>query len=188
MRGAIVSEAELELLRSIENVVRLGHVRRVERDRIVLDHGAVPTTAGSLHVHCAARGLPRRPLRPVFEGHRVTFQPIMFGPGCYMSALIWVVEALLDDDGDKNRLCRPIVAWETDLEYLAALLAAMTVERNAATHPDVKRWMRTTRLSPTAGVDAYLDAPEVVEARGRIKRHAPAAAEHLQQFVTTPAG
>ena len=42
-RGAVVSEAELALLRRIEDVVRLGHVRRIERDEIVLDEGRVPT-------------------------------------------------------------------------------------------------------------------------------------------------
>ncbi len=34
LRGAIVSEPELELLRRIEDVVRMGHVRRIERDAI----------------------------------------------------------------------------------------------------------------------------------------------------------
>ena len=38
-RGAVVSEAELTLLRRIEDVIRLGRVRRIERDRIVLDDG-----------------------------------------------------------------------------------------------------------------------------------------------------
>ncbi|MGA8007006.1 MAG: NAD(P)-binding protein, partial [Burkholderiales bacterium] len=43
-RGATVSADELEQLRRIEDVVRLGHVRRIERDRIVLDGGAVATS------------------------------------------------------------------------------------------------------------------------------------------------
>jgi hypothetical protein len=52
--GAIVGEAEIALLRQIENVVRLGHVRSVERDRIILDHGIIPATRDMLHLHCAA--------------------------------------------------------------------------------------------------------------------------------------
>ena len=58
-RGAIVSEAEVARLRQVEDVVRLGHVRRIERERIVLDGGEVPTSPGTLHVHCAAVGLAR---------------------------------------------------------------------------------------------------------------------------------
>jgi hypothetical protein len=38
-RGAVISEAELGLLRRIEDVVRLDHVRRIGRDEIVLDEG-----------------------------------------------------------------------------------------------------------------------------------------------------
>lgn len=183
LRGAIVSESELELLRRVEDVVRLGHVQRIERDRILLDEGTVPTTPKTLHVHCAARGLARRPLRPIFDGDRITVQPIMFGAGCYIFAFIGVVEAMLANDDDKNQLCRPIVAWENDLEYLAAVLAAVTVERNARAYPDFLRWTRTTRLSPTSGLEARLDDPTIAEARGQIKRHAPAAVAHIREFL-----
>ena len=55
-----LGEWELELLRSIERVVRLGHVRYVSGAEIVLDNGAVPMDPGSLVVHCAASGLQYR--------------------------------------------------------------------------------------------------------------------------------
>jgi hypothetical protein len=38
-RGTMLSARELDALRQIADVVRLGHVRRVERDRIVLERG-----------------------------------------------------------------------------------------------------------------------------------------------------
>ena len=63
-RGPTVSADELDQLRRIENVVRLGKVRRIERDAIVLDEGTVPTSPRHLHVHCAGRGPePRAPRR-----------------------------------------------------------------------------------------------------------------------------
>src|SRR4029077_18403735 len=70
-RGAVVSEAELALLRRIEDVVRKGHVRRIDRDEIVLDEGGIATSEQTVHIHCAAAGLARRPLRPIFEPGRV---------------------------------------------------------------------------------------------------------------------
>ena len=54
---------ELELLRTIENVVRLGHIEYVAAGEIVLDNGVVPLAPGSLVVHCAASGLQYPPLR-----------------------------------------------------------------------------------------------------------------------------
>src|SRR6186997_319327 len=45
---------ELDLLRTIDNVVRLGHIKHVTRTEIVLDDGSVRLAPGSLVVHCAA--------------------------------------------------------------------------------------------------------------------------------------
>jgi hypothetical protein len=53
-KGPTVSADELAQLRRIDAVVRLGKVQRIERDRIVLDGGRIPTSPRHLHVHCAA--------------------------------------------------------------------------------------------------------------------------------------
>ena len=45
---------ELDLLRTIENVVRLGRIKHVTGREIVLDDGVVPLPPDSLVVHCAA--------------------------------------------------------------------------------------------------------------------------------------
>jgi len=187
LRGAMLSEAELSLLRTIDDVVRLGHVRRVERDRIVLDHGSVPTTPATVYVHCAARGLVQRPPRKVFDGHRVTVQPTMWGAACYQYAFVGVVEAMLADDDAKNEVCRPIRIWDDDDDYVAAFFAAMRVDRAAAAHPDLARWMKTTRLTVTSGLPGCIDDPAVVEARGRMRAAAPAAYENLQRLLAAAA-
>ena len=41
-RGTMLSRSELDAVRQIEDVVRLGHVRRTESGRIVLERGEVP--------------------------------------------------------------------------------------------------------------------------------------------------
>ncbi len=45
MKGATLSAGELELLRQVERVVRLGHVERIDLDEIVLEHGTIPTSS-----------------------------------------------------------------------------------------------------------------------------------------------
>ena len=42
-RGTMLSSPELQALRQIQDVVRLGHVRRIEPDRILLTHGELET-------------------------------------------------------------------------------------------------------------------------------------------------
>jgi len=177
--GAVISEAELALLRAIEDVVRLGHVRRIERNEIVLDEGRVPTSEGTMHVHCASRGLPRPPLRPIFEPGRVTVQPFLWGFACYQFAMLGVIEATVESDEAKNRLCPPIAYWDANADYLSAFLAGLANERARAAHPALASWAKDTRLNPLGAIGRHRDAAIVVEARERIKRFGAAAAGNL---------
>ena len=74
MKGATVSVRELEQLRRVEHVVRLGHVERIEPDEIILEQGSVPTSPDHLHVHCAASGLSDNPPRAIFTDDTITLQ------------------------------------------------------------------------------------------------------------------
>jgi len=182
-RGALISEAELALLRRIEDVVRMGHVRRIERDEIILDEGCVPTSERTLHVHCAARGLARRPLRPIFEPGRVTIQPIFWGFACYQNAMLGVVEATIESDEEKNRLCPPIANWNKNTDYLAAFLAGLANNRARADHPAVASWAKTTRLNPFSGIALCRDDPGVRETHERIARFGAEAANNLVKLL-----
>jgi len=182
-RGAVTSEPELALLRRIEDVVRLGYVRRIERDQIVLDQGRIATSPTTLHVHCAANALARPPLRPIFEPDRITVQPFMWGFACFQFATLGVVEATVERDEEKNALCPPIAYWDRSEDYLSAFLATMVGDRARAVHPVLAGWTRSTRLNPVSGVSAYRSDPRVIEARERIKAFGPAAAMNLQKLL-----
>ncbi|CAD6519081.1 hypothetical protein LMG27952_01101 [Paraburkholderia hiiakae] len=186
-RGAVISEGELERLRKIEDVVRLGHVRRIERDEIVLDGGSIPTSEASVHIHCSARGLARRPLRPIFEAGRVTVQPFLWGFVCYQFAMLGVIEALVASDEDKNRLCAPIAYWDENADYLSAFLSTLAHERARLAWPALAGWAKETRLNPFGAIGHYRDAPDVIDARERIKHHAATAAGNLARLLTTNA-
>jgi hypothetical protein len=183
MHGAILSERERDLLRSIDDVVRLGHVRRIERDRIVLDDGEVLTEPGALHVHCAARDLAYRPPRPIFEPGRLTAQPTMWGFASLQFALLGVVEATVDSDEQKNRLCPPIPYWDRNIDYLSASLALLYGEQARAQHPALAAWAKQTRLNPLGQIGRYRDDPVAAAARERIRNAGPAAAASLARMV-----
>jgi hypothetical protein len=183
--GAIVSEAELALLRRIDDVVHLGRLQRIDRTEIVLDQGRVPTDGRTVHVHCAAAGLARPPLRPIFAPGRVTIQPIFYGFACYQFATLGVVEATVDGDEEKNRLCPPIAYWDGNLDYLTAFLATMVGDRTRAGHATLGAWSKNTRLNPASGMAAHRDDPRVIEARERVKRYGAAAAQNLSKLVAS---
>jgi hypothetical protein len=182
--GAIVGETEVALLRQIQDVVRLGRVRRLARDRIVLDKGTVPTDENTVHVHCAARGLSTPPLRPIFEADRVTVQPCYWGFASYQFALLGVVEATLAGDEERNRFCRPITYWDKNADYLAAFLATMLGQQARATQPALATWIKETRLHPLGRMDRYRDHPSVPESRERIKRFGAAAVANIPKLLS----
>ena len=70
-RCATVSDDELALLRRIGDVVRLGRLRAIELDRIVLDEGALRAQADTLYVDCSASAIQPLPGLPVFDGGRI---------------------------------------------------------------------------------------------------------------------
>lgn len=183
MRGAILSEAELDMLRRIGDVVRLGHVRRIERDRVVLDEGSVHADENTLYLHCAAEGLASPPLRPIFEDGRVTVQPCFWGFASFQFALLGVVEALLESTQEKNRLCPPIRYWSAPRDYLSSYLASLEAGQARVAYPAIANWARQTRLNPLAGAASHRANPVVGEAFERIKRSGAAAGKNLAALL-----
>jgi hypothetical protein len=182
-RGAVVSEGELALLRQIEDVVRLGHVRRIMRDEIVLDEGRVPTSASTAHIHCAASGLSRPPIRPIFEPGRVTIQPIRWGFVSFQFSFLGLIEATMSSDEEKNRLCPPINYWDLNADYLAAFLAMMETDQTRAAYPALVDWARKTRLNPFGGAGTSRDDPRIAESTERIRRVRAAAMNNLAKLL-----
>lgn len=181
--GALVSEAELALLRRVEDVVRMGRVRRIRRDAIELEGGEVPTNERTVHIHCASSGLARPALRPIFEEARVTLQPFLWSFACYQFATLGVVEATVESNEEKNRLCPPISYWDTDRDYMTAFLASLAHERARLAYPTLAQWAKTTRLNPMGDLALHKDDPRVVETRERIKRSAASAVGNLSKLL-----
>ena len=105
MKGGTASVWEVEQLRRVDNVVRLGHVERIEPDRILLENGSIPTTPDHLHVHCAASGLSDNP--PRADLHRRHHHPPARDPGG-PHAVRWVAGIPridgTDDSGEEQAL------------------------------------------------------------------------------------
>ena len=84
---------ELELLRTVENVVRLGHIASLSRGRLDLEQGSVAIADDALVVNCAADGLKMRPLVPIWQSESITLQPVRAGFPCFGAAIAGYVEA-----------------------------------------------------------------------------------------------
>jgi len=145
-RCAIVSDIELEHLRRIRNVVRLGHVTAIRPDRILLDEGQVETSPGHVHVNCSADGIPRKPAEPIFRPGRITPQYVRWCSPTFSGALVAHLEATLDDDAQKNALCTPTPVPDAPLDWLRMRLHDMGNQRVWAESPEIQAWLIDARL------------------------------------------
>ena len=156
---------ELELLRSIERVIRLGHVRRVEPGRIELDDGEAVIHRDAVVVHCAASGLQYPPLIPIWGNEAITIQPVRAGFPCLAAALIGYVEATREDDAEKNRLCSPSPLSNSPTDWALMQVLGGRASLAFTSEPDIKEWvngvaLNPARIPPGQAVDADLTAAE----------------------------
>ena len=180
-RGATISRPEIEALRTIDDVVRLGKVRRIGTDGIVLDHGSLASAPGDIYVDCTAAGVRATVPRPVFEPGRVTLQYVTMGFVCWSAATVGVIEARRDDDAEKNRLCPPLTFSGNAADVLAMAHVGMTGLMARAPEPDLAAWDAQSRLNPARGAADRLDDPRVPAAFTSMATNIGAALRNLER-------
>lgn len=145
-RCATVTRLELEQLRRITDVVRMGHLRAIEADTMVLDRGAVAVSGRELYLDCTADGAEKRPATPIFDSNRITLQSVRGCQQIFSAALIAHVEAAYRDDSQKNELCVPLPHPDTDVDWLRLAWADYSNQLRWFDDPDLMSWLSTARL------------------------------------------
>lgn len=186
-RGAILSPAEVQLLRSISDVVRRGRVVHIGTDRVTLEGGTVPTDPGQVHVDCTASGLNPAPARPIFEPGHITVQAVQYGILPFSAAMIGFVESTRDDDADKNRLCRPIPLVSEAAGWIRSTHATQRAHIGWSQEPDVAAWLDRCRLHATRGIRDHLGDPRMRAAVQRLRTNREPALANLERLMG-PAG
>jgi hypothetical protein len=179
-----LGEWELELLRSIEQVVRLGHIKQVTRREIVLDHGSVPLRAGSLVVHCAASGLRYPPLVPLWSPEKIRLQTIRVGFPCFNAALAGYVEATRDDDRERNRLCPPNTLPDNPANWAQMQVRGTVASRTFGAEPDIADWANSCALNPARIESSQRNDPAVQAASVRLADHAERGLARLAELAS----
>src|SRR4051812_13794669 len=174
---------ELDELRSIENVVRLGHVKHVTRREIVLEHGSVPRPPGSVVVHCAASGLQYPPLVPIWSPDKIRLFTIRAGFPCFNAALAGYVEATRDDDGERNRLCPTNTLPDTPASWATMQLRGTLATRAYGAEPDIAAWANGCALNPAKVEPSQRNDPAVQAASARLAEHVEAGLSRLAELA-----
>lgn len=161
---------ELDLLRTVDDVVRRGHLRAVAPGRLCLDDGDVRVPADALVVHCAADGLKYPGLRPIWTAETITPQPVRVGFPCFGAALTGFVEASRGDDEQKNRVCKPSPYSNTPLDWAAMQVIGGDASLAMANESDLRTWSNATTLNPARVPPERADDPELAAIRTRLKQ------------------
>ncbi|OBF47657.1 NAD(P)-binding protein [Mycolicibacterium monacense] len=155
-RCAIVSQGEREMLRGIEDVVRLGHVTAIEPGRVALENGVVEVDESALYVDCTADGLGDKAPVPVFDGDRITLQTVRTCQPAFSASVIGHVEAAYGDDDTRNAFCGPVPYPHVPADWLRMMLAFNRNQLQWFADPDMMAWVDGARLNIlhhiTAGV------------------------------------
>ncbi len=173
---------ELDQLRTLEDVVRLGHLRRVEPGRILLNEGSVEVARDAVVVHCAASGLQNPPLVPLWGERAITLQLIRAGFPCFCAALAGYVEATRHDDAEKNRLCPPTPYADTLADWAAMNLLGTRATRSFSAEPDIKAWADTIALNPARVPPERAADPALNDALQRVQTHVHAGMAGLARL------
>jgi NAD(P)-binding Rossmann-like domain len=186
-RGTMLSRRELAGLRQITDVVRLGRVRRIEADRIVLERGETAVARDVLHIDCTARGLSSAPATPIFQPGRIVLQQVRHLSPSFNAALIGFVEARLEDDGDKNRLCPPNPYPSSIEDWPRMVSRTWRTEVRWLSDPDVSAWAAASRLNLIGALPEHADEPSVQAAVSRFLTNVKPAIDRLAQLDGQPA-
>ncbi|WP_433296965.1 NAD(P)-binding protein [Pseudonocardia sp. CA-142604] len=157
-RAAVLSRGELEQLRRIKDVVRLGYVTTIETNRVVLDDGFVEADPDTLYIDCSAAALHQPPPDAVvFEPDVITLLPTRRVQPVFSAALTAFIESRFDDDDEKNAMCRVVPYPEVPLDWLVTWQPTLANAAEWAQRPDVRRWISRSRLNASAAAERGLD-------------------------------
>jgi len=187
--AATLSEAELEQLRRVPNMIRKGYVQRIEADRIILDGGDVASAADTLFVDCTARALAHNvnSKTPVFTPDKISLQMVRGYQPTFSAALIGRIEATISDEEEKTRITRPTPMTDTVEDWISMQAASLSNQIQWVQNGELIAWMNNCRLDGFGSTLAQIEqpTPEISAILGRVMANSLPAKQNLQQLAKT---
>jgi hypothetical protein len=184
-RCSTVTAEELEQVRSIGSIVRLGRVKAIEPGMITLEEGELATEANSLYIDCTADGLPPGKAKPVFEGNVITLQNIRNCQPTFSAAFVAHVESAYSDIAVKNALCAPVPYPNRVEDLLTCYLQDFSNTSKWAQDEGLQQWLFNSRLNFFGDLPKNEDARDLaIQQLVEIGAAVPGALENLQRLVS----
>ena len=184
---ATVAPGEVEVLRSIRHVIRMGRVKAIEADHLVLDQGTLPMPANTLYVDCTASAVEPRPTQPIFQADRIVLQVVRIPQPTFSAALIAYVEAHYEGDQAKNRLCASVPFPNRLQDYPRTVMVSMWNQAQWAQDKTLRNWMRESRLDGFGKLMTGIDPQDTQKLAiiSQLREQAMAAMANLPQLIAS---
>lgn len=188
---ATISSGEVELLRSITHVVRLGRVQAIAPGHMQLEQGRADVPAGALYIDCTASAVEPRPVQPIFQDQKIVLQLVRLPQPAFSAALVGFVEAHgtngQTSDTAKNALCATVPFPHTLTDYPRALAVGMRNQAAWGADKALRQWIRHSRLDAFTRVMMAVDPTDTdkIAVMVRLKECAAAAAANLPRLLNS---
>lgn len=167
--GATFSVAEGERLRSIDDVVRLGHIHHIGVGEIALEQGTIRTDREQLYVDCSAVGLCNAPPHPIFEPGRITLQCIGSVHPTFNAAVIGYLEASRGDDQVAKARLAPTTRYpDKATDWIPNMRGQLESLSLWNSEQDVVEWLESSRLNFARGMFDKASEPRMGDAITRL--------------------
>jgi len=190
-RCAIVSEAELQQLRRIDRVIRLGHVQAIEPGCIRLAHGSIATSAAQVHIDCTADGITHRASEPIFQPGRIVLQYVRRCSPAFSAALVAHLEATLDNDAAKNAMSATVPVPDVPLDWLRMQVQEAGNQGRWARSPELRNWLADSRLDALSAMLARTrreGSPALAALLERLQQAREPALANMEHLLARAAG
>ncbi len=182
---ATISKGEIAVLRRITQVIRMGRVKSIGLDTMVLDQGSVAVTPNTLFIDCTASAVEKRDVQPIFQGNKIVCQLVRVPLPTFSAALVAYVEAHYDDDTHKNQLCGTVPFPDTLDGYPRSAMANMMNQFQWGQDKVLRNWIKDCRLDGfgklVSGVDKADAAKQAVLVK--LKTQAMAAMGNIMKMM-----
>jgi hypothetical protein len=184
--GATVSKLEIEALATIKNVIRLGRVKRIEQEQIILDEGTIPTSINHMHVDCSATAIGKYEIRPIFQEGLITPQTVRSYQPVFSASVIAYAEAHYKDDKAKNQICQVVMLPDYDTDWLRMLSSQLVNQFNWSKDKTLRNWLTGNRLNGFGNLVKNIDKNDAdkMAILKRMRNSTMPAILKLQQFIT----
>ncbi len=183
--GATISQMELDELRKLKNLIRLGRVQHIGADGLRFERGQKDFGTNAVYVDCSASAITNLDMKPIFEDGLITPQTVRSYQPVFSAALIAHIELTLEER-KKNELCQVVPLPNYDTDWIRMMVTFMMNQYNWNQDKSIRKWLYNNRLDGFSRLVSDCDKsdPEKKAILNKMRINMMPAMMKLQEYMT----